>query len=85
MKESFAQVHAAELAGSAATAAESIDPALAAPRFEDAVTRLQSLAERASVALRGIETEPRNPTLLRRTVDELDRLASSAERIASSP
>jgi hypothetical protein len=83
LKESFAQVHAADLAQLAAKSEEALEPSLATPKLKSTVERLQTLAEDVSVQLRAIETDPREEEVLRNSVARLDELASAAERIVS--
>ena len=72
IKESFAQVEAADLADEAAKSQQDLEPALATPELKSTVEHLQSVAEDTSVELRALETDPRN----------LDRIAALAKRLA---
>jgi hypothetical protein len=83
LKESFAQVHAADLAQLASTAEKDLEPSLAAARLHGTVERLQTVAAAVSVQLRVVETEPREHELLRDARERLDELAGEAHRIAS--
>jgi ABC-type enterochelin transport system substrate-binding protein len=82
LKESFAQVHAADLAELAASSEEGLEPSLATPELRSAVEQLQALAEDVSVQLRAIETAPRDDGALGAAGERLDELASEAEGIA---
>jgi hypothetical protein len=83
LKESFAQVHAADLADRAADSEQQLEPSLATPKLKRTVERLRAMAEAVSTELRGIETDPREATVTRRAARRLERLASGADAIES--
>jgi hypothetical protein len=82
LKESFAQVHAADLAELAAKSEEGLEPSLATAKLKRTVERLRTLAEDVSVQLRAVETDPREEQILGSAGERLDQLAAAAERIA---
>jgi hypothetical protein len=82
IKESFAQVEAADLAERAAKSDDELDPALATPELQDTVKQLGSLAQEASVQLRGLETDPRNTPRIRRLAERMGEVRDAASKVA---
>src|ERR671923_764614 len=65
IKESYAQVDAADLADLAAKSQQKLEPSVATPKLKSTVEQLQTIAEDVSIELRGIETDPRETSVLR--------------------
>ena len=84
LKESFVQVHAADLAAQAASDEQDLEPSRAPPALAHDVERLQSLAEETSVRLRALETRPRDHEAVQGAVESLARLAEEATKIEDS-
>jgi hypothetical protein len=81
LKESYAQVHAADLADLAAKSQQELEPSLATPKLKHTVERLQTLAEDVSTQLRGVETDPREERVLEGAAKRFDDVAGEADRI----
>jgi hypothetical protein len=81
VKESFAQVEAADLADQAAKSQQDLEPALATPDLKSTVEHLQSLAEDTSVELRALETDPRNEPRIAAVAKRLGDLRDAASKI----
>jgi len=84
LKESFVQVHAADLAAEAASHEQDLEPSRAPPALANDVERLQSLAEETSTRLRALETRPRDHEAVQGAVESLARLAEEATKVEDS-
>jgi hypothetical protein len=81
LKESFAQVEAADLADQAAKSQQDLEPALSPPDLKSTVEHLQSLAEDTSVELRALETDPRNRDHIAAVAKRLGDLRDAASKV----
>jgi succinate dehydrogenase/fumarate reductase flavoprotein subunit len=82
MKESFAQVEAADLADQAAKSQQDLEPALTTPDLKSTVEHLQSVAEDTSTELRALETDPRNLDRIKAVAERLGNLRDAASKVS---
>jgi hypothetical protein len=79
--ESFLQAHSADLAQQAASTSRDLDPARATASLAPRIHELQTLAERASLWLRVLETQPRDRGKVAHARAVLRRVSDGASRI----